>query len=72
MSPPEALGVARGVPAGSTRSRTPGPGRLAVTDPVSRTLPYSIVFFLVWTVLLIAWFLLDLPLGPGAPLKLAS
>jgi aminobenzoyl-glutamate transport protein len=39
---------------------------------VSTMLPYSIVFFLVWTVLLIAWFLLELPIGPGAPLKLAS
>ena len=37
---------------------------------VATMLPYSIVFFLVWTVLLIAWFLLGLPVGPGAALKL--
>ena len=37
---------------------------------VATMLPYSIAFFLVWTVLLIAWFTLGLPIGPGAPLKL--
>lgn len=35
---------------------------------VSIMLPYSVVFFLGWTVLLIAWMLLGLPIGPGAPL----
>jgi aminobenzoyl-glutamate transport protein len=38
---------------------------------VATMLPYSIAFFLVWTVLLIAWLLLGLPLGPGATMKLA-
>jgi aminobenzoyl-glutamate transport protein len=37
---------------------------------VSTMLPYSFVFFFVWTALLIVWFLFDLPVGPGAPLKL--
>ncbi|MEZ4387130.1 MAG: AbgT family transporter [Candidatus Krumholzibacteriia bacterium] len=37
---------------------------------VATMLPYSIAFFLVWTVLLIAWLLLGLPLGPGAAMKL--
>ncbi len=37
---------------------------------VATMLPYSIAFFLVWTVLLIAWLLLGLPLGPGAGMKL--
>jgi aminobenzoyl-glutamate transport protein len=37
---------------------------------VATMLPYSITFFAVWTVLLIAWLLLGLPVGPGAPLKL--
>ncbi len=31
-------------------------------------MPYSIVFFVVWTLLLIVWILLGLPLGPEAPL----
>jgi aminobenzoyl-glutamate transport protein len=38
---------------------------------VATMLPYSVAFFVVWTVLLIVWFLLGIPVGPGAPLKLA-
>jgi aminobenzoyl-glutamate transport protein len=37
---------------------------------VSTMLPYSVTFFVVWTILLIVWFLLGLPIGPDAPLKL--
>ena len=33
---------------------------------IATMLPYTFAFFLVWTVLLIAWLLLGLPLGPGA------
>ena len=29
-------------------------------------LPYSLTFFILWTLLLIVWYLLGLPLGPGA------
>jgi aminobenzoyl-glutamate transport protein len=32
---------------------------------VSLMLPYTVVLLVFWTVLLIAWFLLGLPLGPG-------
>ena len=32
---------------------------------ISTMLPYSLVFLLGWTVLLVVWMLLDLPLGPG-------
>lgn len=35
---------------------------------VSMMLPYSIAFLIFWTLLLAAWYLLGLPLGPGAPL----
>ncbi len=28
--------------------------------------PYSIEFFLIWTLMLIVWLLLGLPLGPDA------
>jgi aminobenzoyl-glutamate transport protein len=35
---------------------------------ISTMLPYSIVFFIGWTLLLVAWILLGLPLGPGAGL----
>ncbi len=33
---------------------------------IATMLPYTFAFFLVWTLLLIAWLLLGLPLGPGA------
>jgi aminobenzoyl-glutamate transport protein len=35
---------------------------------ISTMLPYSIVFFIGWSILLIVWILLGLPLGPGAGL----
>ena len=37
---------------------------------VATMLPYSVVFFVCWTLLLLVWVLLDLPLGPGAGLYL--
>ncbi|SCZ81024.1 AbgT family transporter [Acidaminobacter hydrogenoformans] len=33
---------------------------------ISNMLPYSLVFFIIWTVLLIIFILFNLPLGPGA------
>ncbi|UCH15087.1 MAG: AbgT family transporter [Bacteroidales bacterium] len=35
---------------------------------VSVMLPYSVAFFIVWTLLLLGWIKLGLPLGPGAGL----
>ena len=35
---------------------------------IAAMLPYSIAFALAWTVMLVAWILGDLPLGPQAPL----
>ena len=37
---------------------------------VATMLPYTVAFMLVWSVLLIIWMLLDLPVGPGAGLTL--
>jgi aminobenzoyl-glutamate transport protein len=37
---------------------------------IATMIPYSITFLIVWTLLLIGWILLDLPLGPGASLYL--
>jgi len=37
---------------------------------VATMLPYSVIFFIGWVVLLIAWLLLGLPLGPGAGVHL--
>jgi aminobenzoyl-glutamate transport protein len=33
---------------------------------ISTMLPYTIMFFIAWTALIICWILLDLPLGPDA------
>lgn len=35
---------------------------------VANMMPYSIVFFIFWVALLIAWISFGIPLGPGAPL----
>jgi aminobenzoyl-glutamate transport protein len=35
---------------------------------ISTMLPYTIIFSIFWTILLIVWALLDLPLGPEAPI----
>ncbi len=34
---------------------------------ISTMMPYTIVFTIFWTILLIGWVMLDLPLGPEAP-----
>jgi aminobenzoyl-glutamate transport protein len=35
---------------------------------VATMIPYSIVFFLVWTTLFLIWFNLGIPLGPDSPM----
>jgi len=35
---------------------------------VSTMLPYSVIFFIGWVIMLIIWILLGLPIGPDAPL----
>jgi aminobenzoyl-glutamate transport protein len=37
---------------------------------MANMLPYTLVFFVVWTAQLLIWFALKLPLGPGSPLLL--
>ena len=37
---------------------------------IALMLPYTVVFFLVWTVILIVWVALGIPVGPGAGLYL--
>lgn len=39
---------------------------------IATMLPYTVTFFVVWTLLLVVWMLLGLPLGPGAGLYLPS
>ncbi len=35
---------------------------------ISTMLPYSVVFLIGWSMLLVVWVLLELPIGPGAPM----
>ncbi|MCB2206062.1 AbgT family transporter [bacterium] len=42
--------------------------RAGIGTVIATMLPYSVVFALIWTVLLIVWFTLGLPVGPGAEL----
>lgn len=37
---------------------------------MANMIPYTIVFFIIWTIQLLLWFFLKLPLGPGAPMML--
>ena len=37
---------------------------------MANMLPYTIAFFIIWTIQLLVWFALNLPLGPGAPVLL--
>ena len=37
---------------------------------ISAMFPYSIAFFIAWTIMLVIWFLVGIPLGPGAPTTL--
>lgn len=39
---------------------------------IATMLPYSIAFAVMWTIVLVAWIALGLPMGPGAPLYLAK
>jgi len=36
---------------------------------ISTMIPYSIAFFIAWTILIIAWVYFGLPLGPGAGIE---
>ncbi|HYB93757.1 MAG TPA: AbgT family transporter [Vicinamibacterales bacterium] len=47
--------------------RRAGIGTLAAT-----MLPYSIAFLMVWLALLVGWTLLELPVGPGAGMRLSA
>ena len=35
---------------------------------IATMLPYTITFFIIWTLMFIVWFLLGIPVGPGAPM----
>ncbi|MEN3038536.1 MAG: AbgT family transporter [Candidatus Kryptonium sp.] len=39
---------------------------------IATMLPYTIVFFIVWSSLFVIWFLLEIPVGPGARIYLSE
>lgn len=41
--------------------------KIGIGSLISVMLPYSIAFWASWTVILLGWYWLDLPLGPGSP-----
>lgn len=43
---------------------------LGIGTLISLMLPYSLAFLLGWSALFIIWFVLGLPLGPGAPMRI--
>ncbi len=44
--------------------------KIGIGTIVATMLPYSIIFFIGWIILLIAWLLVGIPLGPGAGIHL--
>ncbi|GAB3043320.1 AbgT family transporter [Virgibacillus ainsalahensis] len=43
--------------------------KMGIGTLISTMLPYSIYFLLGWTIMLVVWMLLGIPLGPGGPLE---
>jgi len=46
--------------------------RAGIGTVIATMLPYTFMFLLVWTVLLSFWFLVGIPVGPGAPMEYAG
>ena len=44
--------------------------RSGIGTVIATMLPYSVVFLILWSVMLMVWMLLGLPVGPGAGLYL--
>lgn len=42
--------------------------KAGIGSVVATMLPYTIVFLIVWTVLMSVWFAFDIPVGPGSPM----
>ncbi len=39
---------------------------------IATMIPYTITFFIIWTILFVVWFLLGIPVGPGAPMFIGN
>jgi len=40
--------------------------RAGIGTLIATMIPYTITFFIIWTIMFIVWFLLGIPVGPGA------
>lgn len=43
--------------------------KIGIGSLISVMLPYSIAFWISWTLLIMGWYWLDIPLGPGSPVQ---
>ncbi|GAB4073030.1 AbgT family transporter [Barrientosiimonas marina] len=46
--------------------------KMGIGTMISVMLPYSLYFLIGWTIILVIWMLLGIPLGPGAPIEYGS
>jgi aminobenzoyl-glutamate transport protein len=46
--------------------------RAGIGTLIATMLPYSVAFTIAWTLLLVGWIALGLPMGPGAPVELVK
>lgn len=46
--------------------------KLGIGTLISMMLPYTILFMILWTILLIVWYMLNLPLGPDGVIHLTN
>ncbi len=44
--------------------------KAGIGSVISLMLPYTFVFFIIWSILLVIWMALGIPVGPGAPIHL--
>ncbi|MCP5105048.1 MAG: AbgT family transporter [bacterium] len=46
--------------------------KAGIGSVIALMLPYTFVFFILWTIMLVVWMLLGIPVGPGATIHLAG
>ncbi|MCK4764188.1 MAG: AbgT family transporter [Candidatus Aminicenantes bacterium] len=44
--------------------------KAGIGSVIALMLPFTFVFFISWTIMLVIWMLLDIPIGPGAAIRL--
>lgn len=44
--------------------------KAGIGSVIALMLPYTFVFFIIWTLMLVTWMIIGIPVGPGAPIYL--